>query len=137
MNLNEVTEVSAAPEFAKYLKAAERQIKSELNSYFKQKPSPKLEVSVKSPYAATISIDFQNFMHPADIDAADENFKDALKKADVNGHIHKLETGNSVGSNFVEVVLSGLKPGMTVKAEAFFPYLAFEVTFKQIVSRRG
>ena len=33
-------------------------------------------------------------------------------------------------------MISGLKPGMTVKAEAFFPTLEYVITFKQIISKR-
>ena len=33
--------------------------------------------------------------------------------------------------NFVEAILQGLKPGMTVKAEAFFPTLAYEVKWEE------
>jgi hypothetical protein len=74
-------------------------------------------------------------MHPEDIDAVDDDFKFALKQADVDGHIFKLEVGNATGSHFVEAMISGLKPGMTVKAEAFFPTLEYEITFKQIMKK--
>ena len=135
MNLNEVTG-TFDPSFAKYLKKAEGAVRSELKSYFKHKPSPKLEVTFEKPFEARVTLDFQQWLHPGDIDAVDEDFADALKKADVNGHIHKLEVGNAHGSHFVEAMISGLKPGMTVKAEAFFPTLEYVITFKQIISKR-
>lgn len=132
-----LTEADAAPEFAKYLKSAEKKVRNDLAGYFRHKPAPKLEVVVTSPYEARMTIEFQNVLDPKSIDYADEDFKDALKRADVNGHIHKLEVGNATGSEFVEAILSGLKPGMMVKADAFFPTLEWVITFKQIVSRKG
>jgi hypothetical protein len=137
MNLLEVTQSTAAPAFAKYLRSAEKRVRSEMASYFRHKPAPKLSVTVDSPYKATVTIDFQNWMRPETIDDVDEMFKDALKRADVNGHIHQLEVGAAHGSEFVEAMLSGLKPGMSLKAEAFFPTLEYVITFKQIVSKRG
>lgn len=137
MNLLEVTQPTAAPEFAKYLRAAEKKVRNDLASYFRHKPAPKLEVTIVKPYEAKMTIEFQNYLDPKSIDYADDDFKDALKRADVNGHIHKLEVGNATGSEFVEALLSGLKPGMNVKSEAFFPTLEYVITFKQIVSRRG
>lgn len=137
MNLFEVTQAAAAPKFAKYLRAAEKRVRSEMASYFRHKPAPKLSVTVQKPYEATVTIDFQNWLRPESIDDADKMFKEALKDADVNGHIHKLEVGAAHGSEFVEAMLSGIKPGMTIKAEAFFPTLEYVITFKQIMSRRG
>lgn len=106
-------------------------------SYFRHKPAPKLSVTVQKSHEATMTIDFQNWLRSEAIDDADKMFKDALKDADVNGHIHSLEVGAAHGSEFVEALLSGLKPGMNVKSEAFFPTLEYVITFKQIVSRRG
>lgn len=136
MNLLEVTQ-TAAPDFAKYLRAAEKRVRTEMASYFRHKPAPKLTVTVQGTHEATMTIDFQNWMRPETIDDADDMFKDALKGADVNGHIHKLEVGNAHGSHFVEAMLSGLKPGMNIKSEAFFPTLEYVITFKKIMSRRG
>jgi hypothetical protein len=137
MNLKSfLAESAAAPEFDKYLKKAERNVRSEMGAHFKLKPSPKLEVKVESPYKARITIDFQRVMDPKSIIAADEDFEFALSTADVNGHIHKLEVGNSNGPEFVEAFLSGLRPGMKLNAEAFFPTLEYVVTFKQVISRK-
>jgi hypothetical protein len=134
MNLKSfLTESEAAPAFAKYLKKAEKHVRSELASEFRLKP--KFEVKVVSPYKAIMTLDIQHFMHPEDIDATDDDFKFALNQADTEGHIFKLEVGNATGSHFVEAMISGLKPGMTVKAEAFFPTLEYEITFKQIMKK--
>lgn len=134
MNLKSfLTESEAAPAFAKYLKKAEKHVRSELASTFRTKP--KFEVKVISPYKATMTLDMQQFMHPQDIDAVAEDFKFALKQADTESHVFKIEDGASHGSNFVEAILGGLRPGMTVKAEAFFPTIEYEITFKQIMKK--
>lgn len=136
MNLKQyLNEADAAPDFAKYLKKAEKHVRSELSSLFKEKLSPKLEVKVESAYKARVTLELQRFAHPKDIDAIEEDFKFALEQADVNGHIFKIELGNSNGPNFVEALVSGLRPGMTVKAEAFFPTFEYEITFKQIMKK--
>lgn len=133
-----LAEADAAPDFAKYLRAAEKKVRSDLTGHFKHKPSPKLEVKILSPYKAKMTIEFQSYLDPKSIEYAENDFKDALVKADINGHVHKIELGDaSVGFEFVDAILGSLRPGMKVVAEAFFPTLEFEITFKQIVSRRG
>lgn len=137
MNLkNILTEGEAVPQFAKYLRSAERKIRKEMSSYFRHDPQPKLLIEVISPYVARVTLEFQNWLDPKSIDYADSDLKDALEKSDINGHIHKLEVGNATGSEFVEAMISGLKPGMTVKAEAFFPVLEYVITFKQVITKK-
>jgi hypothetical protein len=76
-------------------------------------------------------------MHPEDINEAYSDITRAIVKADVNGHIQKQEETGS-GANFVEALLTGLRPGMKpVMVEAFFPTLMFDITWKNIVSSKG
>lgn len=60
--------------------------------------------------------------------------KHAITSADKEGYISSIEIGEvSVGENFVEAILSGLRPGMPVIAEAFFPTISYEVKWKNIM----
>lgn len=130
---NFLTEEDAAPAFAKYLKKAEKFVRSELAGEFRNKPAPIFSVTVLSAFKAKITLELQHWRHPEDIEAIDEDFKFAIQQADENKHIFKLEVGDATGSQFAEALLSGLRPGMTVKAEAFFPTFEYIVTFKQLM----
>ena len=136
MNLQDIiTEsITPAPYFKKFLDKAEKKIKSEMKWVF-QHNAPNLEIKLESSYKARITLEFQHWLDSKDIDAADEDFKFAIEQADTEDNIHKLEIGDASGSEFYEVVLGGLRPGMNVKAEAFFPTLEYVVTFKQLIRK--
>lgn len=96
--------------------------------------SAKVEVTTDGPFKATVVAELNHWMRPEDINAMWEDLTDAVKKADDNGHIHSLEEHGS-GEEFVEALLSSLKPGMKLKAEAFFPTVGFKITWKQIIKK--
>ena len=132
MKLLEVANTMLKPDIQKKADKIEKAVKKEMLRYGKCKVSWKPQDEVK----ATIYVDFERFMHEEDINGAYEEFKDAINKADTDGHIFKL-TDEGHGAQFVNALLTGLRPGMTVKAEAFFPTLGYEITWKNIVSRKG
>jgi hypothetical protein len=108
-------------------------IKSEL------KNSGKYELTVKplGENKAEFIIDFKHYVSEMDMKAIDENFKFAIDQADKEGHIFKTEIGDAAhGFKFVDSILGGLRPGMTVKAEAFFPTFSYVVTWKMIMKKR-
>ena len=97
----------------------------------------KFEMKVLDPLKVQIIIEMQKFMHPESIEDAYSELTRTITKADVNGHIHKLEESGS-GTQFVEALLTGLRPGMKpIMVEAFFPTIMFDITWKNIVSSKG
>lgn len=128
MKLDEMVNVLTPPtakKAAKTLSAFKKRIKS----------FGKAEVEMKllSPTSVEIVAEFQHWLSPESIDDVYSEMEDVIKKADTEGHIMTVEVGNGVGANFVEAILSGLRPGMPVKAEAFFPTIAFEVKWKNLM----
>jgi hypothetical protein len=93
------------------------------------------EMKTLSETSVEITADFQRWLAPETILDAYQEMEYTIKKADEEGHLFKVEVGNGVGADFVEAILSGLRPGMPVKAEAFFPLLAYEVTWKNIIKK--
>jgi hypothetical protein len=132
MKLNEVA-TALDPTISKKVQKTLKFIKSEL------KNSGKYELTV-NPLAenkAEFVIDFKHYVHEMDMKAIDENFEFAIKQADEEGHIFKIEVGDGAhGYKFVDSILGGLRPGMTVKAEAFFPTFSYVVTWKMIMKKR-
>ena len=108
-------------------------IRTELKSYFEQKEQVRVEVV--APNKAIFGIEFNRFMHPEDIVEMHKDLVDAIKKADVDGHVFKIEDTGSSGEGTVEAILGGLRRGMKVIPEAFFPTVEYTVTWT-IVTRR-
>lgn len=133
MKLFEVTTMTLKPDVQKKAEKTLKAVKKEMTRYGKCD----VELKPLSEVQCEIMVDFHRYMHPEDIDQAYDDFKDAIKRSDAEGHIFKIEDGNGVGSQFAEALLTGLRPGMVVKAEALFPTLAYEITWKNIVSRKG
>ena len=132
MKLLEVAEAQLDPSIEKKVQKTMKALKAEAARFGKNQ----ISIKVMSPFKVEFTIEFQRFMHPEDLKAMWPDLQDALKKSDTEGHIHKIEENGS-GENFVDAILSGLRPGMMVKADAFFPTVIYEVTWKQIVSRKG
>lgn len=132
MKLNEVSTV-LAPQFNAKVQKTIKFIKSEL------KNSGKFELTTQplGENKVEFILSFQRYVNEMDLKAIDEDFKFAIEQADAEGHLHKVEDGShAVGYKFVDSILGGLRPGMTLKAEAFFPTLAYEVTWKMIMKKR-
>jgi hypothetical protein len=129
--LNESAEVSR--EMQQNFNRTAAAIRKELKPFFEQKETVKVEVL--SPNSAKFTIDFNYWLREETIRDVHQEFEDAIKKSDVNGHIQSIEEGNSHGDQYVEALLSGLRRGMKVKVEAFFPTAEKIVTW-QIVTRR-
>lgn len=96
----------------------------------------KVEMNVLSPLSVEIVVEFQQWLREESIQDAYDKFIYAIKQSDTDGHIEKIEDGNGNGPKFVEALLSGLRPGYKVIAEAFFPTLAYEVTWKNVVTKK-
>lgn len=108
-------------------------VKTEIKRYSEQKEQ--VIVTVDAPNKATYLIEFNGYMDPADIVSMHKDLVDAIKASDVNGHIHSVEDTGSSGEGTVEAILGGLRKGMKVLPEAFFPTVQYTVTW-QIVTRR-
>jgi len=129
--LNESAEVSR--EMQTNFNRTAAAVRKTLKPWFENKEQVRVEVL--SEKSAKFLIEFNYWMRPETIVDVHNEFEEAIKKADVNGHIQSIEEGNSTGEHYVEAMLGGLKPGMKVKAEAFFPTMEKIVTW-QIVTRR-
>lgn len=93
-------------------------------------------MNVMSPLKVEIIVEFPKWLDSSTIRIVYDEFERAIKNADVDGHIQKLELGNGVGEEFVEALLQGLKPGMKLNAEAFFPTFAYEITWQNILPKK-
>lgn len=108
-------------------------VKTEIKRYSEQKEQ--VIVKVDAPNKATYLIEFNRYMDPKDIVSMHKDLVDAIKASDVNGHIQSIEDTGSSGEGTVEAILGGLRKGMKVLPEAFFPTVQYTVTW-QIVTRR-
>lgn len=124
-------DVTLTPDIQKKANRIFNAAKKEISRYGKCKA----ELKPVKDNKIEIIFEMQHFMHPGDIKNAYEDVTDAIKKADTEGHIFDLqETGS--GENFVEALLTGLRPGMKpVMVEAFFPTFMWDITWKQIISK--
>ncbi len=130
-----IKEMTAAvvldPEVSKMASKTMTEVKANLKSFGKAD----YQIVPKSAFKAEIVVNFKKVLDPRMIRNASALFYDAIDEADVNGRTASIqETGN--GENFVEAVIAGLKPGMVVKAEAFFPTLSYEITWKQMIKKK-
>lgn len=108
-------------------------VKTILKSYGKAN----IYMNVLSETSVEIVADFQHIVSPGGIQNVYIDMKYAINSADKEGYISSIEIGEvSVGENFVEAILSGLRPGMPVVAEAFFPTISYEVKWKNIMKRK-
>lgn len=97
--------------------------------------SARVEIEPLGPFNARITSDLNRWFDVEDIKIIWEECKSAIEKADTAGDIFKIEENGS-GEHFVEALLSGLRPGMPVVAEAFFPTIGFDIKWKQIINRK-
>ena len=132
MKLNEVA-VALDPAIARKANRTAKFIKSEI------KNAGKFEFSMEptAENKVVFTLRFQHYVAEQNLKAIDEDFKFAIKQSDEEGHIFKIQVGDGAhGYKFVDSILGGLRPGMTVKAEAFFPTFSYEVTWKMIMKKR-
>jgi hypothetical protein len=132
MNLAEMVSNTLDPSVAAKTKKVMNAFASELKRFDKK---AKVEMEVVGPFHVKITSDLQHYMSPEDINNMWEDLTDAVSKADTEGHIFKMEEEGS-GEYFVQGLLSGLRPGMKLNAEAFFPTVGFSIKWKQIVSSK-
>lgn len=94
-----------------------------------------VQMNVLSETSVEIVAEFQHWLRSETIDEVYDEMKYVINKADEEGHLFSVDVGNGVGADFVEAILSGLRPGMPVKAEAFFPTIAYEVKWKNVMKK--
>lgn len=111
-----------------------KEIRTGLKSYFERKEQVRVEVL--APNKAIFMIEFNRWMSSEDIVEMHKDFVDAIKKADTNGHVFKIEDTGSSGEGTVEVLLGGLRKGMKVIPEAFFPTVEYTITWTIVSSRK-
>lgn len=134
VQLHEVNMATVSNDIDKYAKRTERAINAALKSWFEVR-GERVVVNKEAENVFRFVIDFNHWMRPSTIADVYREFEDAIKRSDKEGHMKSVEQGNSVGDEFVEAMLSGLRPGMKLTAEAFFPTLEYVVTW-QVVTRR-
>jgi hypothetical protein len=129
--LNE--DVAVSREMQTNINRTTKAVKAEIKRYSERKEQ--VELTIQAPNKATYLIEINRYMHPEDIVAMHKDLVDAIRSSDENGHIHSVEDTGSTGEHAAEAVLTGLRKGMKVLPEAFFPTVQYTVTWKQIVSR--
>lgn len=108
-------------------------VKSLVKSY----GQAKVEIVVITETSVEIVVDFQHWLRPETIGDVYDEMRNIILKADTEGHIFSVSAGDhAVGEHFVEAILSGLRPGMPVKAEVFFPTISYEIKWKNVISRK-
>lgn len=131
MKLNEMSPV-LTPIISKKATKTLNAVKKALKPYGKSD----IQMNVLSETSVEIVADFHVWLRSETILDAYEEMAYSIKKADEEGYLFSVTFGNGHGADFVESILQGLKPGMTVKAEAFFPTLAYEVKWKNIIKKK-
>jgi hypothetical protein len=138
-NLTQILEAietgQLAPDVAKKAARVQKSIQTHLKSWLTH--GEKVQVTALGSHKVSFRIDFKYWMRSSTIDDVDEEFKYAITKSVDADHVFSIEIGASTGPEFVEAMLSGIRPGMLLHAEAFFPEIEYIVTWKQIVSRKG
>lgn len=133
MKLTEVSAPSFDAKIEKNLQKILKAVKKEATRFNKHS----IEVIAHGPFKAEVAVHFERYMSPESINDITNEIKSAIIDADENGHIFKLDYGDLChGENFAEALLTGLRPGMSLKAEALFPTVSFEITWKNIVSSK-
>lgn len=135
VQLHEADMATVSNNIDKYAKRTERAINDALKSWFEIR-GEKVVVTKEADNVFRFTIDFKHWMRSSTIADVDREFEDAIKRSDKEGHMKSVELGNANGDEFVEALLSGLRPGMKVIAEAFFPTLEYVVTWT-VVTRRA
>lgn len=134
-HIHEMADLVLDPMPAKGTAKAVKAVKEKLKQYSTQKPLPDVTVENISPNEAKICVDIHRWHRPKDIIRIGEDIVDAIESSDKEGYIYKIVDGDGVGPEFCEALLSGLRPGMKLRAEAFFPYLEYVVTWKKMIKK--
>lgn len=95
----------------------------------------KVKMTVTGEFSAEVHAEMNLWMRPMSMDGVWEDTLDAIKKADDAGHIKSI-VEDGTGSEYSEALLSGLRPGMKLTAEAFFPTIGYKIEWKQIISKK-
>lgn len=134
MKLNEVTSAALDEKTSKKMAKIVKAVKKEMNRFGKNT----VTVVPYSYLSGEIVVSFERWMREETIEDAYTEFKSCIQSADADGHIAKIVDGDAgEGAKFVESMLQGLRPGMSLKAEAFFPTLAYTILWKNVVSSKG
>ena len=132
MNLAEIVEGTLDKSVATKTKKVVGAFTTELKRFDKK---AKVEVEILGPFTVRFTSQLTKYFDKRDIEVMWQDLAEAVIKADEAGHIFKIDEDGS-GEDFVRGLLTGLKPGMVVKAEAFFPTVGFTIKWKQIISTK-
>ena len=89
-----------------------------------------------SPTTVEFIAEFHRWLRPDSIEDVYSDMAHEVHLLDEEGWVHTDGPGdNAVGAEFVEAILMGLRKGMKLDAEAFFPTLSYEVKWKNIISK--
>jgi hypothetical protein len=111
-----------------------KRIEKLLKDLFKSELSlnGKLSMTVNSQFSATYEFSYDRVMDNKSFDIMIKDVESVIRRADEEGHVNRVIDSSA---NPAEVLLHSLRPGMTVKAEAFFPTISFTIEWKRIVKR--
>lgn len=131
LTLSEST-AAVSREMQQNIDKTKRALEKGLASWFEQKE--KVEVEVLSENSAKFTIEFNHWLRPETILDVHRTAEDIVRAAKISGELFSVKI-DGTGEYAVEALLSGLRRGMPVKAEAFFPDVWITVVWKNIVSR--
>jgi len=132
MILKEVVTPILDPAIAKKMAKVMKAFSAEIKRFDK---NAKITMTVTGEFSADVHADMTRWMRPEAVNDVWKETTAAIKKADDAGHIHELVEDGS-GEHYAEAILSGLRPGMELKAEALFPTIGYQIKWKKIISKK-
>jgi hypothetical protein len=121
---------ATAKKMAKVVKAFTAEVKK-----YSRGANAKISMTVTGEFSAKVHADMNLWMRPESMESVWEDTLYAIEKADDAGHIKSI-TEDGSGPEYSEAILSGLRPGMKLTAEAFFPVIGYEIEWKKIISKK-
>lgn len=107
-------------------------LEKELKSWFER--GEKVQVQATSANSARYTIEFNYWMRPETILDVAKTAEEVVRAAKIPGELFKVEVDHT-GEYAVEAMLGGIRRGIMIKSEAFFPDFEIDVIWKNIVSR--
>lgn len=132
MILREMSEPNLDPATAKKMAKVVKAFTAQVKKYDK---AAKVSMTVTGEFSADIHADMQRWFNQDDMSNVWEDTKYAVERADDAGHIHTLIEDGS-GIEYSTGLLSGLRPGMKITVDAFFPVIGYKIKWKQIISKK-
>lgn len=129
--LLEETAINYSPDIAKSVKRVEATIRKE----FKRLGPFSIEIDAVESHKVKFTVEMQRWLNytDKDFDLFESELKSSIDHADTDSKIFKVELPIWPTGQYYEAILGGLRPGMTLKADAFFPMFEVVVTWKKMI----